>query len=669
MSRVTQQANEELINVALGQKASQSSYSKYSKPDDPSRAVNGVKNGKFSFCTEIEDKPWWMVDLGDSYKIRSIKIFNREDCASERAKGLTVQLSSDSQEWKTIAEINYLFGGYISGSPLVLEFPRKYQPTTRFVKLQLLGKNYLHLDEVEIFTVNAEYARKKSNQDFSIAIKKSRGIVHIGASKGQEAEFYARHNKPVIWIEALPEIYKMLEKKVYQYPNQQAINALVTDNDGEEYKFNVSNNKDAVSSSLLEFGDDVSQIYPGLKMIDSVSLVSKTLNMIYREFEIDGSLFDFLVLDVQGAELLVLKGAESVLQNFEYVWTEVSMVNIYKNGVLWDELKTFLNQKGFQETISCTPAKHGNVLFTKERYQNFGTARFSSIPNPKIEDHIKLEKTSILDTTTPKQFDSLESFNSINYQGQLFQDKWVIMMTKGKQKGAFLEIGSTDGVHLNNTFCLEKTFSWSGICVEPNPDFYKKLCLNRTAVTLPYAFYKESAKIVEFINHGVIGTINEFASTDKHSSRREDFRAKHGTIKVITMRAEEILSLYNFPERFDFLSLDVEGAELDILESFNLSKWLPALACVEHNFVSDRRAAIFDLLSRHGYQRMQCRFDDWYYNLDILQAINPEIPLTHYQQILEYFCQHHNCKITESDKFSSSEKYGTSMEDFFKKKC
>lgn len=54
-----------------------------------------------------------MVDLGDSYPIRSIKIFNREDCAYERAKGLTVQLSSDSKEWTTIAEINYSFGGYI----------------------------------------------------------------------------------------------------------------------------------------------------------------------------------------------------------------------------------------------------------------------------------------------------------------------------------------------------------------------------------------------------------------------------------------------------------------------------------------------------------------------------------------------------------------------------
>ena len=579
-----------------------------------------------------------MESLGSSYQIRSIKIFNREDCASERAKGLTVQLSSDLENWTTIAEINYSFGGYISRLHLVLEFSKKHQPTARFVKLQLLGKNYLHLDEVEIFT-------SKHQLNYETALEISKGIVHIGANTGQEAEVYARHNKPVIWIEALPQIYEMLERNVAQYPNQQAINALVTDNDGEEYKFNISNNKDADASSLFEFDDEAKKLWPELKMVDSLPLVGKTLNTIYQEFNIDGNLFDFLVMDVQGSELLVLKGAESVLQNFQYIWTEVSTVNIYKNGVLWDELKTFLNHKGFKETISCTPANHGNVLFTRECYQNLGTAKPSSIP--RIQDHTKLEKTPIVDAKTPKQFDSLESYKLINYKGQLLQDQWVIMMTKGKQKGVFLEIGSTDGVHLNNTFCLEKTFSWSGICVEPNPDFYKKLCLNRTAITLPYAFYKESAQIVEFVNYGSFGTIADFASIDAHASKREKFISEHGSIKVITMRPEEVLSLYNFPQRFDFLSLDVEGAELDVLESFNLLKWHPALACIEHNYVFDKRSAIFDLLSQHGYQRMECKFDDWYYNLDILQAINPEIPLTHYEQILKYFCQNHGAKITK----------------------
>nr|WP_202225399.1 FkbM family methyltransferase [Okeania sp. KiyG1] len=200
---------------------------------------------------------------------------------------------------------------------------------------------------------------------------------------------------------------------------------------------------------------------------------------------------------------------------------------------------------------------------------------------------------------------------------------------------------------LNNTFCLEKNFSWSGICVEPNPDFFQRLCVNRTAITLPYAFYKQSGQIVEFVPHATLGTISDFLSTDSHASARENFISQKGTIKVITACPEDILNLYKFPENFDFLSLDVEGAELDVLESFNLSKYRPALACIEHNHVADKRLAIFQLLSSHGYQRIQCRFDDWYYNLDILQTLNPEIPLSHYQQVLEYFCTYHNCKFVD----------------------
>ena len=238
-----------------------------------------------------------------------------------------------------------------------------------------------------------------------------------------------------------------------------------------------------------------------------------------------------------------------------------------------------------------------------------------------------------------------KTFNFISYEGQLLQDKWVVMMTQGKQQGLFLEIGSTDGVNLNNTFCLEKIFSWSGICVEPNPDFFKKLCVNRTAITLPYAFYTQSGQILEFAHCGVLGTISDFLLIDVHSSNREQFVAEQGTIKVITANPEYILNFYNFPENFDFLSLDIEGAELEVLQSFNLSKFHPALACIEHNHVTDKRLAIFELLSSHGYQRIQCQFDDWYYNLDILQVMNPKIPISHYQQVLEYFCQYNGCNV------------------------
>jgi FkbM family methyltransferase len=269
---------------------------------------------------------------------------------------------------------------------------------------------------------------------------------------------------------------------------------------------------------------------------------------------------------------------------------------------------------------------------------------------------LKQEKINKIQGKTRDLPEVIKKFNSLKYRGQLLQDKWVVMMTQGKQKGVFLEIGSSDGVGLNNTFCLEKQFSWSGMCVEPNPELFKKLCANRTAITLPYAFSEKSGEIVEFVPHGALGTIAKYSSTDNHAAKRENFISAHGTIKVLTARPELVLELYQFPEYFDFLSLDVEGAELEVLESFNLSKWHPALACIEHNFVEDRRFAIFKLLSSHGYKCLQIEFDDWYYHPDILKVLNPDIPLSYYQEVIEYFCQNHKGRLMKKESFKGNKK-------------
>ncbi len=375
------------LNLALNKPTAQSSiYQPEIYGYDPHGACNGEKKGKFGFCTLKENQPWWQIDLQGTHQLSEIKIYNRMDCCQERASTLNVLLSQDALNWELYYSNDQqnVFGG-IDGKPLLVNVQHQ---AARFVRLQLRENEYLHLDEVEIYgiPVKPEGSERKCNQDEAtlsanfyaqanlpahnhkqIVIKSSKGIIHVGANKGQEAEFYAIHNKSVIWIEALPQIFEMLENKIANYPNQQAINALVTDTDGKEYNFHISNNTDVLSSSVFEFGDGKDELFPDLKMVDSVRLVGKTLSTIYSEFNIDETEFDFLLLDVQGAELMVLKGAESVLHNFKYILTEVSTVDIYKSGVLWAELKAFLNQKGFKEAISGTPSQHCDVLFVSEK--------------------------------------------------------------------------------------------------------------------------------------------------------------------------------------------------------------------------------------------------------------------------------------------------------------
>jgi len=138
-----------LVNIALGRPAKQSSY--YSQParlEESQGAVDGKKDGRFGFHTQFEPNPWWQVDLGSVIPLTEIRIFNRLDCCSDRARTIQVLLSNDENNWtRVFANNGSTFGGN-DGKPLVVPLSGY---SARFVRLQLTETYYLHLDEVEIY--------------------------------------------------------------------------------------------------------------------------------------------------------------------------------------------------------------------------------------------------------------------------------------------------------------------------------------------------------------------------------------------------------------------------------------------------------------------------------------------------------------------------------------
>lgn len=200
-------------------------------------------------------------------------------------------------------------------------------------------------------------------------ISKSTGVLHLGAHAGQEAGSYFNLNKSVIWVEAIPHVYEKLVCNIEKFNNQQAFCALITDTDNQSYTFNVSNNTGGVSSSIYEFGDYSSgknSLWPGLNltMVDKIDLISITLDTLALKNNFNTAQYDFWVLDLQGAELLALKGAEQSIKNCKYILSEISQAEVYKNGVLYSDLKRFLEAKGFFPLYE--PKKiHDDVLFVK----------------------------------------------------------------------------------------------------------------------------------------------------------------------------------------------------------------------------------------------------------------------------------------------------------------
>jgi FkbM family methyltransferase len=188
-------------------------------------------------------------------------------------------------------------------------------------------------------------------------VSQSHGVLHIGAHLGIESHEYGARGKPVLWVEADPETFQQLEKNLKAHDNQSAYNLLLGDQEKIVDFFRASNGSQ--SSSIFQFSNlnsfkDVSttQVFP----LSMCRLDSK-----FTPEEIGN--FDHWVVDVQGAELLVLKGAGQLLNLCRTLFIECSKSEYYLGGTQWEELSSYLSSEGFRYFTLPKNITHMNVIF------------------------------------------------------------------------------------------------------------------------------------------------------------------------------------------------------------------------------------------------------------------------------------------------------------------
>lgn len=218
-----------------------------------------------------------------------------------------------------------------------------------------------------------------------------------------------------------------------------------------------------------------------------------------------------------------------------------------------------------------------------------------------------------LDDTDRVRFLAFCAAHQSSAHGQLLQDLWVRFETDDLRDGYFVEFGAFDGVTHSSTYGLERSFDWHGIVAEPNPAMEPLLRQNRTCSVDMRAVWTESASHLELlvVADPELSTLSHLTVDDHHSDERASDRS---TVSVETVTLEDLLTAHDAPRDIDFLSVDTEGSELDILRTFDFSKRRIRLVAVEHNFRTSE-AALDTLMMNHGYERRfreLSSFDAWY---------------------------------------------------------
>ena len=178
-------------------------------------------------------------------------------------------------------------------------------------------------------------------------LRSARGVVHVGANVGQERELYQRYGLEVLWIEPIPDVFVRLAANIAAFPRQRALERLVTDRDDAPYEFHIANN-DGESSSILDLKEH-RDIWPTVHFTKTVTMKSTTLATLLAREKIDVARYDALVMDTQGSELLVLRGAEPVLSHFKFIKTEVPDFEAYAGCAKLEEIERFLLDRGYVE--------------------------------------------------------------------------------------------------------------------------------------------------------------------------------------------------------------------------------------------------------------------------------------------------------------------------------
>ena len=202
---------------------------------------------------------------------------------------------------------------------------------------------------------------------------------------------------------------------------------------------------------------------------------------------------------------------------------------------------------------------------------------------------------------------------------QINQDLFALFVL-GNNPGYFVEIGAGDGTFISNTLLLEWDYGWHGILCEPVPKQVEKIRETRSAIVEAACAYNTSSNKIEFLqvkDKEYLSGIKNLLSKDVLNY---SILGKTKSFLVETISLDDLLDKHNAPHEIDFLSVDTEGSEYNILQAYSFSRKFKII-CVENN---SNDTIIESLLKEKGYIKVMIKkseFDSWYIREDLYRSI------------------------------------------------
>jgi len=196
------------------------------------------------------------------------------------------------------------------------------------------------------------------------------------------------------------------------------------------------------------------------------------------------------------------------------------------------------------------------------------------------------------------------------YYSQAGQDKFLNEeIFHGKRNGTFIDVGAHDGISYSNTYYFEKELGWKGICIEPHPKNFKLLSQNRNASCYQVCAGNKNDTVYFLEVDGapeMLSGIYDFYDPQHLARIQYEITVNGGSSNLIQLPLRTISSILDEQQLYtiDFISIDVEGGEIAVLEGIDFNRFYIKYILIENNQYHGFFDTIKTFLEKYGYKHL-----------------------------------------------------------------